>query len=85
MGSLSNFPPPSVSELFSLENINENDEKECEPSYSSERLFLLEEFKDLTSIILENTLFNIISEAVYQESDLCSIGKTYVRVKPSID
>jgi len=30
-------------------------------------------------------LSNIVSEAIYQESDLCSIGKTYIRVRPSIE
>lgn len=85
MATLSNNPPPSLTELKSLEDITEKDEKECEPEYSSNRLFLMDEFKELSYIILENTLFNIISEAVYQESDLCSIGKTYIRVKPTID
>lgn len=85
MFSLSNKPPPSLTELCSLEDVRESDEKECEPEYNSNLLFLMDEFKDLSYIILENTLFNIVSEAIYQESDLCSIGKTYIRVKPSID
>ena len=85
MMTLSNKPPPSLTELYSLEDIGESDEKDCEPEYSSSRLFLMDEFKDLSYTILENTLFNIVSEAIYQESDLCSIGKTYIRMKPSIN
>ena len=85
MAFLSNDPPASLSQLHSLEDILETDEKECEAPYSNNRLFLLDEFKEISNTILENTLFNIISEAIYQESDLCSIGKTYIRVKPSID
>lgn len=83
MASVSNDPPPSMSHLFTLEDICETQEKQCEPVYSSDRLFLLNEFTEVSNLILENTLFNIISEAVYQETDLCSIGKTYIRVKPT--
>jgi hypothetical protein len=85
MMGLSNKPPPSLNELYLLEDVVESDEKDCEPEYSSSRLFLMDEFKDLSYTILENTLFNIVSEAIYQESDLCSIGKTYIRMKPSIE
>ena len=85
MAAISNKPPSSLMDLYSLEDVEETQEKDCEPEYSSNRLFLTEEFSDISNLILENTLFNIISEAVSSESDLCSIGKTYIRVKPSIE
>jgi hypothetical protein len=85
MAAVSNNPPPMLSELKSLEDVREKDEKECKMAYSANRLFLMDEFKDMSNLILESTLFNIISEAIYLETDLCSIGKTYIRVKPSID
>ena len=85
MASISNKPPSSMMDLYSLEDVEETQEKDCEPEYSNNRLFLLDEFSDMSNLILESTLFNIISEAVSSESDLCSIGKTYIRVKPSIE
>lgn len=84
MEQLDNTEPPSLYNLYSIEDVVEEDEDELEPKYIQERLFLNEEFTDLASFILESTVFNAISEAIYQETDLMNVGKNFINLKPSI-
>ena len=77
--------PVTVHELFASNDLAVSDEEELQPTLTHDRLFLAEDFQELNELILEGTVFNVVSEAVYQESDLLSIGKTYVRMKPSIE
>jgi hypothetical protein len=47
------------------------------PSVNEKILLVNEESKNLISSILENTVYNIISEAVYGETDLSEKTKIY--------
>ena len=82
---LSNSSPNNMHNLESLEDVKEEEDWELEPEYSQDRLFLKEEFQELAELILESTIFNIVSEATSGENDLLSFGKTYVKTKPSIE
>eukprot|EP00358_Blepharisma_japonicum_P001557 CAMPEP_0202953740 /NCGR_PEP_ID=MMETSP1395-20130829/48185_1 /ASSEMBLY_ACC=CAM_ASM_000871 /TAXON_ID=5961 /ORGANISM="Blepharisma japonicum, Strain Stock R1072" /LENGTH=76 /DNA_ID=CAMNT_0049668165 /DNA_START=618 /DNA_END=845 /DNA_ORIENTATION=- len=75
MEQLDNSEPPNLYHLYSLEDVFEEEEEELEPDYTLERLYLKEEFTDLSRFILESTVFNAISEAIYQEADLMNSGK----------
>jgi len=43
------------------------------------RLLLDSRYKNLIEYMLEDTLFNLMEEATYEEFDLCQIQRTYIR------
>lgn len=75
MNQLDNDFPPFISNLYGTGDVPDIEEKP--PGYSKDRLFLMEEFLDIGGGILENTVFNVICESIYGESDLCGGSKTY--------
>jgi hypothetical protein len=75
MDQLDDDFPPFISNLYGTYDIP--DTEETPAPYNKDRLFLMEEFLDIGSEILENTVFNVICESIYGESDLCGSSKTY--------
>lgn len=43
-----------------------------------ENLFLNDEFKDVTELIMENTFFNIIQETTHKENDFLRVAKKFI-------
>lgn len=43
-----------------------------------ENLFLNEEFKDVTELIMENTFFNVIQETTHKENDFLRVAKKFI-------
>lgn len=49
------------------------------------RLLLDQRYKSMIEYMLEDTLFNLMEEATYEEFDLCQIQRTYIRKDPPDD
>lgn len=77
---LDNSDPPFVRQLFPTDHVEEEEPRE----YSASGLFLEYGFLDILDITLENTVFNILCEAIYGEADLLASERPGHRVKRAI-